>query len=571
MPRAKKKKLGPLTALRFFAAAMIVLHHSQNSFGLSNNFFVSWQLGQGVSFFFVLSGFILTYVYPHLNGTSQIGHFLWARFSRVWPMHALTALVFVGLFSVPFWKNPGLLISASNLVMVHGWIPLWDYFFSLNSPSWSISTEIFFYLCFPLLLVRWEETWHIKLLLIFSLLIGLIVFCNSAKLPQATANYRGVSSSALLYIHPLGRVFEFVLGMATAIIWQKNAARIRIGTGAFTIIEFLMLCLVVISNRLSLSWSFIVKSWLGPAGALWFQQSGSALFFAVLIFVMAMEKGRLSRLFALPFFVLLGEISYSMYLIHQIIIRYYHRYDTIFSGVSAWFAYPVYWILLLCTSYVSWHFFERPCRHFLVKLWPGPQGLPSGREQLVTSTSSRMADAPQGFLRPRYAAVIMVAIIMALVAYIKSLPPLSNLRLIDRNHAIQISAESREGTRNLTFDDRFVLWGLRTRRDINGVVIEMAWESLRSQRLKFNVALHLLDASGALIETADYAQDPNKGRVKQGTIWLDVITIPHAKLSNVASFGLGLYKPPSSLMKIDRGIRDWDGHRLIVSLRENSN
>jgi len=57
-------KLDQLTALRFFAALMIVVHHLVGVFGIKD-IGVNW--GQGVSFFFVLSGFILTYVYPSLE------------------------------------------------------------------------------------------------------------------------------------------------------------------------------------------------------------------------------------------------------------------------------------------------------------------------------------------------------------------------------------------------------------------------------------------------------------------------------------------------------------------------
>jgi peptidoglycan/LPS O-acetylase OafA/YrhL len=57
---SKPQKLDALTSLRFFAAAMIVVHHGHRVFG-SMGLAESLPLDQGVSFFFVLSGFILAY------------------------------------------------------------------------------------------------------------------------------------------------------------------------------------------------------------------------------------------------------------------------------------------------------------------------------------------------------------------------------------------------------------------------------------------------------------------------------------------------------------------------------
>ena len=78
----KPQKLDALTSLRFFAAAMIVLVHSNPVFG-AMGLAESLPLDQGVSFFFVLSGFILAYNYPVLVGEADILAFLKARIARI--------------------------------------------------------------------------------------------------------------------------------------------------------------------------------------------------------------------------------------------------------------------------------------------------------------------------------------------------------------------------------------------------------------------------------------------------------------------------------------------------------
>jgi len=63
----RAEKLNSLTSMRFVAAAMIVVHHSRGNFGIPLDAGGRFLLDQAVSFFFVLSGFILTYVYPRLD------------------------------------------------------------------------------------------------------------------------------------------------------------------------------------------------------------------------------------------------------------------------------------------------------------------------------------------------------------------------------------------------------------------------------------------------------------------------------------------------------------------------
>ena len=85
------QKIDALTGLRFFAGIAIVIHHL-HQFGLPAYVLDGWLLNNGVSFFFVLSGFILTYVYPTLETHHAVQRFWIARVARIWPAH-MAALV----------------------------------------------------------------------------------------------------------------------------------------------------------------------------------------------------------------------------------------------------------------------------------------------------------------------------------------------------------------------------------------------------------------------------------------------------------------------------------------------
>src|SRR5271163_1957108 len=100
-----------LTSLRFLAAALLVFYHlgqSQLAKGAPAffGFLESCALDQGVSFFFVLSGFILHYSYPVLGSRGDAWRFLLSRFARVWPAH-IAAIVLFLIVGADLWLPSG--------------------------------------------------------------------------------------------------------------------------------------------------------------------------------------------------------------------------------------------------------------------------------------------------------------------------------------------------------------------------------------------------------------------------------------------------------------------------------
>ena len=88
----KPRRLDALTGLRFLAAAAVVVFHARvdvpGQMGIPPDFAADVPLASAaVAFFFVLSGFILAYVYPRLESPAACGRFLLARFARLWPAH----------------------------------------------------------------------------------------------------------------------------------------------------------------------------------------------------------------------------------------------------------------------------------------------------------------------------------------------------------------------------------------------------------------------------------------------------------------------------------------------------
>jgi len=155
-PVMQPEQIKPLTSLRFFAAVWVVLYTYIKELNLPVHFGLIDHGYLGVDLFFVLSGFILSYVYLEGFGTGRFnyGTFITHRLARIYPLHIATlafTLMLVGvaaLRGVQLDANAGNLAALpAHLLLVQGWglapTP------SFNHPSWSISAEWFAYLSFP--------------------------------------------------------------------------------------------------------------------------------------------------------------------------------------------------------------------------------------------------------------------------------------------------------------------------------------------------------------------------------------------------------------------------------------
>ncbi|WP_037836538.1 acyltransferase family protein [Streptomyces sp. NRRL S-244] len=153
-PGPSRSKLPSLTGLRFIAAALVFFFHATFSDPPMNPFAdQGWEEGfrwlfskagwMGVSFFFVLSGFVLTW---SAKPNDTITGFWRRRLLKIFPNHivmwALAMVLFAGAMTpLSAW--------LPNLFLIHSWFPQHATFISVNPPSWSLCSELLFYLLFP--------------------------------------------------------------------------------------------------------------------------------------------------------------------------------------------------------------------------------------------------------------------------------------------------------------------------------------------------------------------------------------------------------------------------------------
>jgi peptidoglycan/LPS O-acetylase OafA/YrhL len=343
----------PLTGIRALAALLVLgLHTEQNvPAGLFSllPFFVRGYLG--VDFFFILSGFIITHVYFASLASpnrSAVQVFLWHRFIRLYPVHItiLTGLVVVVSFAAAAgfsshhpeeWQWSDLLWQVT---LLHAWgvtkSPEW------NAPSWSISAEWFAYLLFPLLAPA--------LVWVRDRGIALAVAVTTLAATAALFTVAGWTLNTWVGAPALARVFgEFLCGAALCRAVALGGelplpSGDILGTGA--VVAFLF----------------------GASAGL--QDFALVALLALIILGAAISQGHLARILGSRPFTWVGEVSYSIYMVHFPILIAIHRLCERL-GFDEWpqagkiCAFVATVALVVALAAVLFHFVERPARTHL--------------------------------------------------------------------------------------------------------------------------------------------------------------------------------------------------------------
>ncbi len=348
----------PLTGIRAVAAIGVVLCHLQPRIAAAYphlNFLIAPIIAHGylgVDLFFILSGFILQYNYADRLAAFRVSaavEFLWMRLARIWPVHAVMLL----LFALLLWMQrrlgshpvrPDLYGTADffwNLLLVHGWaIPLK---MSWNVPAWSVSCEWLAYLAFP--------------------------FLVATRLCTASARL-----SAL--------VAALALGGTVSVCWLLHAVDnpdygvVRI-TGEF--IAGCALCHVFRTGVVRcFPWHYIVPSAIVAlvAGAYCFFSAFGLVdywgvpFLGVIVLVLAHQRCWVARVCSSKPLLFGGYISYSIYMVHELILIVMKKTD---EHSSAVFGPIIDLFAVVAAAAGLYYLVERPCRNALRNVFPRDQ------------------------------------------------------------------------------------------------------------------------------------------------------------------------------------------------------
>lgn len=236
------RRLRLLTLFRFLAAFWVLLFHLQSLLQVPAPFSRFVQNGAyAMSFFFVLSGVVLAYGYFELNsGTAELKEFYLRRLARIYPSYLVVHLA--GLAWLPVasgdWTRWSY-INASSLIGIQAWFPWAN--LGVNAGTWSISCEIFFYLLFPALLPLAKQlntgARQLRAAVCLCLFIGFLGLADFA--------FAGGGTFPLLYISPLIRLPEFLLGMVIGVAirhrdatWRMPGWVMAIAVGLVVLVSF---------------------------------------------------------------------------------------------------------------------------------------------------------------------------------------------------------------------------------------------------------------------------------------------------------------------------------------------
>ncbi|HHA1957726.1 TPA: acyltransferase family protein [Enterobacter asburiae] len=322
-----KNKMDGITILRFFAAFYVFIFHinmrSPLDFGSHINKSIS-NGAIGMSVFFMLSGFVLTYNYYN----SQLVDYFKKRLARIYP-----AYLCCGVLSFPFLftdnLTAGQIIACITLYLVcmQAWIyqsfSLWNF-----GGTWSVSVEMFFYSLFPSILKLITKN-NVHLLILFA-------YIFSAALVPVSLIIGGPTVSSVYYATPIFRFPEFIIGICAAFYFLHG---MRIKHSVFFISIIVFFYATSLSN-VNMDTNFLITPTLA-------------------VIISYLGELKVTKNIFTSTLVYLGDISYSFYLMQLPLLMYLDRNPDSILRTHGFISWILAFSLNLFMAATCWHFIER--------------------------------------------------------------------------------------------------------------------------------------------------------------------------------------------------------------------
>lgn len=307
----KKDFFPALTGIRAIAAYMVYLYHVNIFYPLSNKCVSSFygELHIGVTIFFVLSGFLITYRYFDFEKINYRNYFV-NRFSRIYPMYFLLTTGSFLFYAIFKSQNNfhDLVLYLSNITFLKSFFN--SIIFSGIAQGWSLTVEEFFYLLAPLFFIFIKRKYITFLLPIPVFFLGLMI----VNLFKGNHFYGFMEDINFMFNYTFfGRVSEFFIGIALALFVKQN--RFKLQTKFMTYLGISVVCLSVFllskvghidGDSRGSTYGKVINTFFLPIFGI-----------APLFWGLITEKTIISNILKSNVFILLGKSSYVFYLIHM--------------------------------------------------------------------------------------------------------------------------------------------------------------------------------------------------------------------------------------------------------------
>lgn len=341
-------KFDNLTIARGIAALLIVTYHAVGSFGPQEIINAIFQFGYlAVDIFFVMSGFIISHSSKNIFNTITLQnykYFIIRRLARIYPNHILALFLYTLLYLIfilfledkkaPIKLDPSTIIfhlSLTNNILTNT--------LDWNIPSWSISAEFFSYLVFPVIFlvlskIKSNKIWIANILSLY--ILSYLYLSN---------NFNSIGDG----ITQLGiyRCFlEFTCGCTIYFVRNSMDYRYLFSLSMSFILGLILLGLTS-SNILAVS-------------------SGMVLCTCIMVYSELRKQEPTKPRFSVFYsgLMFLGEISYSLYIIH-FFVKDVIKLASTEEFLTTWFSFLLYLFCSLLTATLLYYRFEIPTRVYL--------------------------------------------------------------------------------------------------------------------------------------------------------------------------------------------------------------
>ena len=335
-----------LTFTRFSAALLVFIFHFGKKITPFDLPYISSFIRNGniaVSYFFFLSGFVLTIAYINRHKSIHIFDFWFKRLARIYPLYLVALISYCALCILLGFSQFGIKNLLLNLFLLQSWSE--STAITLNYPGWSLSVEAFFYFSFPLIFSYLIKL-NIKSLVFITLLTWIISQILTYKLN--------------IYYNPLIHFNTFLFGISTGIILVKKAESNFIkkikgyASILFTLGIIILLSLLLFPSIIPL-------------------QNHNGLFaplYTLIITGLIYSNNIITKVFSLKWAIILGEISYGFYILQYpslVVTKYINdkMNKALFQAEDN--SFLAHFSVLLILSFLSYYLIENPVKKWVSK------------------------------------------------------------------------------------------------------------------------------------------------------------------------------------------------------------